>query len=251
MRSCELGREPLPPLVPDVHRGRRWLRACEEPTLGLEVPLHRPVEIEVILAQVREDERVESNSIEPSERRAVRRRLDRGALVSRVDHLAKETMQVDRLRRGERRGALLPADDPAHGPDQPRPASRRVEHRVKEEHRRGLPVRPGDSGQLECSARLPEEDVGRHGHRRAHVLDDELRNVDVEHTLHDECDRTLLDRFPGEIVAVHTRSRDTEEQRTLRHRAGVVREVADRDRPRSGHLARGERPDQGLELHVL
>ena len=143
--SCELGREPLPPLVPDVHRGRRRLRPREEPSLGLEVLLHRPVEIEVILAQVREDERVEADPVEPSERRAVRRRLDRGAAVSRVDHLAKETMQVDRLRRGERRGALLPADDPAHGPDQPRPASRGVEHRVQEERRRGLPVRPGDS----------------------------------------------------------------------------------------------------------
>ena len=101
----ELGGEPSSPLVADVHRRRRRLRAGEEPPLRLEVVLHRPVQVEVILAQVREDERVEADAVEPSQRGAVRRRLDRRAPVTRIEHLPEEPLQVDRLGRRERRRA--------------------------------------------------------------------------------------------------------------------------------------------------
>ena len=100
----------LPPLVADVDRGRRRRRAREEPPLRVEVVLHRPVQVEVVLAQVREDERVEADAVEPPERRAVRRRLEGDAPVARVEHLAEEPLEVDRLGRRERRGALLAAD---------------------------------------------------------------------------------------------------------------------------------------------
>ena len=94
----EVGGEPSPPLVADVDRRRRRRRAREEAPLRVEVLLHRPVQVEVVLAQVREHERVEADAIEPPQRGSVRARLDRRAPVARVEHLAEEPLQVDRLR---------------------------------------------------------------------------------------------------------------------------------------------------------
>ena len=115
-----------------------------------------------------------------------------------------------------------------------------------------FPFVPVTASDLELPARLTEEDVRRYGHRRARILDDQLGNIDVEHPLHHECRGTPLDRLPGKIVAVDLRARDAEEQRALGHSPRVVGEVADHDRrPGSGHLARGERPDQGVEIHSV
>ena len=248
VRLGELRGEPLSPLVADVHGSRRRVRPDEEPPLGLEVLLQRAVQVEMILGQVREDERVETNPTEPPEGRAVRGRFDRGAPVPRVEHLPEETLELDRLGCGEGRATLLAADDPADGPDQSGPAIRGLEHRVQKEGRRRLAVRPRHADDLELLRRLPEEHIRGDSHRRADVLHDELRNVDLEQALDHESDRAPFDRLPREIVTVDPFSRDAEEERALRHRARVVGKVADHDRPGSGHLARGERPDQGLEL---
>ena len=62
----QLRGELFPQRIADVDRGRRRLGAYEESALRLEVLLHRAVEIEVILAQVREDERVEAHAVEAS-----------------------------------------------------------------------------------------------------------------------------------------------------------------------------------------
>ena len=80
--------------------------------------------------------------------------------------------------------------------------------------------------------------------------DDELRDVDLELSLDDERDGAALDRRPGEVVPVDDAPRNAEEQRPGVTVARVVGEVADDDRPGSGHLAGGERPDQGLQLHA-
>ncbi len=58
----------LPHVVADVHHGRRRLRPCEESPLRLEVLLHRAVQVEVVLAQVREDEDVEADTVEAAKR---------------------------------------------------------------------------------------------------------------------------------------------------------------------------------------
>ena len=115
----ELDREPAAVLVGDVHRRRRRLRAREQPALRLVVVLHRPVQVEVILREVREDEGVEAHPVEAMQRRAVRRGLDGDAPVARVEHLAEEPLEVDRLRRRVRRRAHGPADDPLDGADEP------------------------------------------------------------------------------------------------------------------------------------
>ena len=95
----------------------------------------------------------------------------------------------------------------------------------------------------------PEELVGRHRHRRAHVLDDELRHGDVDRPLDDERDGAGRDRVGGEVVAVDAAPADAEEQRARRHPTRVVGEVADLDRSAPDHVARRERADQRVELH--
>ena len=104
--------------------------AGEQPALRLEVVLHRPVQVEVVLREVREDEGVEADAVEPLQRRAVRRRLDGDAPVAGVEHLAEEPLQVDRLGSRVRRGPGDAADDPLDGADEPRRAARRRRARI-------------------------------------------------------------------------------------------------------------------------
>ena len=77
----------------------------------------------------------------------------------------------------------------------------------------------------------------------------ELRHVDVEHALDHDGGRATLDRLPREVVPVDALAANAEEERTRRDAPGVVREIADRDRPAPGHLARREGPDQGVKIH--
>ena len=102
-RLDELERQPAAVLVAHVHRRRRRLGAREQAALRLVVVLHRPVQVEVILREVREDERVEAHPVEPVQRRAVGRGLDGDASIARVEHLAEQALQVDRLGRRVRR----------------------------------------------------------------------------------------------------------------------------------------------------
>ena len=177
-------------------------------------------------------------------------RLERDAPVTGVEHLPEKALEVDRLRRRERRRARDAADDPLHRPDETGSAACRGEHRAQEVRRRRLAVGAGDARDLELARRLAEEEVCRDGHRHPDVVDDELGSDDIDYPLDDERNRAALDRLGGERVTVDMRARNAEERGARTHRARVVCEVADVDRPDSGHLARGERPDQGLELHL-
>ena len=73
----------------------------------------------MILREVREDEGVEAHPVEPMQRRAVGRGLDGDAPVARVEHLAEQALQVDRLGRRVRRRPHLAADDPVDRADEP------------------------------------------------------------------------------------------------------------------------------------
>ena len=124
MDVCEARAQSRSPLVVDVHGGGRRLSADEERPLRLEVLLHRPVQIEVILAQVREHERVEAHPLETFQRSPVRGRLEGDASVAGIEHLAEEPLQVDRLGSRERRRTPLAADHPLDGTDEPGSAAR-------------------------------------------------------------------------------------------------------------------------------
>ncbi len=249
MGACELVREPPAVRVADVHRRRRGHDAREQAALRLEVLLHVAVEVEMVLRQVREHERVEPHPVEPTVVRAVGRGFERDGLVARVEHLAKDPLEVDRLGCRVRGGAGRAADDPLDRSDQPRSTSARFEDRAEHVGRRRLAVRPRDARDGEPFRRRAEEHVCRDGHRRPRRLDDELRDGDVDRALDDERGRPRGGGVGGEIVAVDARARDAEEQRAVTHPARCVGEVGDLDGTPPDHVARCERADQRVELH--
>ena len=199
----------------------------EEPALRLEVLVHRPVKVEVILGQVREDESGEPNPDETLERRRVRRRLHRAASVAGVEHLAERVLEVDRLRGGSRHGPSLAADPALDGPEEAGPAARRGEDGVEQECRRRLPVRAGHAHHRELARGRAEERVGGQSHRLAGVGDDELRHGNVELTLHDESDGAAPYRVGGEVMAVRGETGNAEEERAGPDAPRVVGEVGD------------------------
>ena len=244
-----LGQLPAPRIA-DVDRGGRRRGADEELPLGREVVLHRLVEVEVVLAQVREHERVEADAVEPVQHRRVRGGLERDAAVAGVEHLAERSLQVDRLRRRADDRPHLAADAALDGAEQPRAAAGRLEHGVEEERGRRLPARAGDAGDLELAGRLAEEDVGRRRHRRARRRDDELWDGRLDRTFDDEHGRAVLDRLRGEVVAVRALSGDGEERGAGRDGARVVGKVPHLDGVGAAeNRLRCERGDEALELH--
>src|SRR4051812_2846601 len=88
--------EAHPVRVVDVGHGD--LRAgLEQPPLGAEVVLHRRVEVEVVLREVREDGDRPVDRVGPVELQGVRGDLHDDRLVARVAHLGEHALQLDRL----------------------------------------------------------------------------------------------------------------------------------------------------------
>ena len=123
--SGQLLRQPAPVLVADVHDRERPRLGEEEPPLRLEVRLHVAVEVEVVLAEIREHEHGEADAVEPVEDGRVRRRLHRARAVAGVEHLAEQPLQVDRLGRRAHDAAPLAADPRLDRPEQARAAAPR------------------------------------------------------------------------------------------------------------------------------
>ncbi len=183
----------------------------------------------MILAQVREDEHGEADVEEPLLLGAVRGRLEGGAEIAGVEHLAERPLQVDRLGRRANRRPALAADAAFDRPQQPGLASRGLEDRVEQERRRRLAVRPRDGGDLELLRRPPEELGGGTGHRLAHVRDHDLRYPGRDGVCHDERSGAVLYRSRGIFVPVRALARHAEEEGPRSHRAAVVGEVGDLD----------------------
>ena len=152
--------------------------AGEQPALRLEVLLHVAVQVEVILREVREDERVEADAVEPREVRAVRRRLERDRSSPASSISRKSALQLDRLGRRVRRGSPLAADDPLDRPDEARssgPRASRIERsRNVVVDLPFVPVTPATSSARSARRRTRPR---RSPSPRAR-LDDELRHVE-------------------------------------------------------------------------
>ena len=238
------------PGVADVHCRRRRRRTGEEPPLRHVVLLHRAVEVEMVLRQVREHERVEADAVEAMQHRRVRGRLERDAAVARVEHLAKRPLQIDRLGRGAHDRPNLSSDPALDGAEQAGPAARRFQDRVQQVRGGRLAVRAGDTGDLELARRLAEEHVRRGRHRSARGRHHELGNLRLDRPLDDEDDGAVLDRLTGEVVAVRVLAGDAEERRTGGDGARVVREVSHLDGVGAAEdRLRCERCNEALELH--
>ncbi len=246
----QLLRQPAPVLVADVHDRERLRIREEQLPLRLEVRLHVPVEVQVVLAEIGEHQHGEADAVEPVEDGRVRRGLHRARAVAGVEHLAEHPLQVDRLGRGANDTAPLAADPRLDRPEQAGTPPRGSEDREQEEARRGLATRAGDADDLKLARRLAEEHVGSRSHRRADVADDDLRHGQVERALDDERDRPALHCLRREVVAVGTGARHGEEERARTDRSGVVGEIAHLDRWAPEHLDRLERCNEALQVHL-
>ena len=178
------------------------LRLREQPALRVVVRLHRAVEVEVLVREVREDEHGEADAVETALDGCVRRRFHRARPVARVDHLTEQPLQVDRLRRVQRRRTRLVADAPLQVRQQAGRAPGRAQDLVEEIRRRGLAGSARDRRDGELAARVAEERHRRGRHRPARVGDDDLRNGELERMLHDESGGAVLDRLRCEVVPV-------------------------------------------------
>ena len=251
VRERELLGQPPSPLVADVDGGRSRRRAGEELALRGEVVLHRLVEVEVVLAEVREHERVEANTVEAVEHRRVGRRFEGDAAVAGVEHLAERALEVDRLRRRADDWAHLATDAALDRAEKARPPAGGLQHGVQEVRGRRLPARSRDARNLELARRLPEERIRGGRHRSPGRGHDELRNLRLDRTLDDERDGTVLDRLCREVVPVGVLAGDGEERRAGSDGARVVGEV-----PHLNGVGAAEdrlwceRSDEALELHI-
>ena len=148
-------------------------QAGEKFHLRLEIILHRPVKIEMVLGEVGEDRDVPFEATNPVLRERVRRDLHRGGLAASVDHLREQFLNFERLGRCPNRGQNPVHDFVAHRPEQSATHARFLTNMFDQERRGRLAVRAGHRGEFQ-SARGPFIErcgqIGQHGPR---VLDHE------------------------------------------------------------------------------
>ena len=170
----------------------------------------------MVLRQVREDERVEADAVEPVQRAPVRRCLERHRVVAALEHLGEEALEVDRLRRRVRRGPrAAPPTTHSTVPTSPvrRPAASRIERsRNAVVVLPFVPVTPATSSRVVGS---PKKTSAATAIAARAVLDDQLRHRDVDGALDDERDCPSRDGLGGEVVPVRPAAADAEEERTV------------------------------------
>jgi hypothetical protein len=207
------------------------------------------VKVEVVVTEVRENQHGKADSVEAMQDGRMRRGLHCAGAIARVEHLAEQPLQVDRLRCRPHDSPPLAADARLDRAQQARASTGRCEDREEEEARRRLAARSRHADELEVAGRLAEEDVCRRRHCGAGVRDDDLRHGQLELTLHDDRRRAGLDRRAREVVSVGVLAGNREEEGTGSDRPSVVREIPYLDRRAPEHLRRLERCDEALQVH--
>ena len=197
----------------------------EQRQLRVAVGLPRSVELEVLVAQVRQDRCVVGDRPDAIRRQAVGRRLEDRGPVARLGHRPERVLQVRGARRREvfRVGLAEPADLRLDGPDEPGRQPRRLERRDGEERCRRLAVGAGDPDDAEGPARVavpPRRGVGQGRPRRGH---DELRQRALGHgTLDQGGSRAARRSVVEQVVAVDALAPDRHEERPGPEAARVV-----------------------------
>ena len=239
-------------------------KPLEQAQLGGPVALERPVELEMLVAQVREDRDVIGDSRDPVEREPVRGGLEDRDVVAGLDHGPQGCLELRGLGRGHvlRIGVARAVDLHLHGPDEPGRPARRLEGGHDQGAGGALAVRAGDPDDRELVARAAVEPGSGVTERRAGRFHDELRHGDVRQgLLHDRCRGSRVGGRLHEVVAVGMLAGDGHEQRPGSHGPGVVRDPGDleaRQRrgpdgapagPRAAQQPKvAQRPDQAAQL---
>jgi hypothetical protein len=256
-RGRVVGVDDRGPRPGERRRGLRGVRGgrsetLEQRELGVAVRLPRAVELEVLVAEVREDRGVVGDGPDAVRREAVRRRLEDRRPVAGVGHRPESLLELGRARRRQvlRVGLAQPADLRLDRPDEPARHACRLERGHGEERGRRLAVGAGDADDPELAARVAVPPRGGLRERRPRRGDDDLGQRTLRDRPLDERRRRPADlRLAEQLVAVDVVPGDRDEQAPRPQPAGVVAETPDPDRPqrrrpdRLAALARPDRPE--------
>ena len=221
---------------------RRACSGVKRRRLRLEVRLHVPMEVQVVLRQVGEDRHVEHDAVDPMLVERVRRDLQRRRL--RRLHPASGTAAGG--------GPAPPAWSARAGPGVRRccapvvPTTPVAQTGCPEDRRQdvrdgGLPVRTGDPDRRHGRGRIAERHRRHRPHRPANRRHEHLGCVHVEPSLHDERGGAGVERQGRERVSVDVPPGDAEEEGAGHDLPRVEREVGDED----GGVASGRRSRNG------
>ena len=225
-RDVHLGGQARAPGVVDVD-DPHTRAGLEEPALGEEVLLHRRVEVEMVLAEVREHRDGPVDRVRAVQLQRVAGDLHRAGGVAAVGHLGERGLEVDGLRRRAREGPLAARDDALHGPQQRGAAAGALQQLADEERGGRLAARPGDADDVQPGAGIAVEPRGDGRHRGADVVDLHLGHAEPERVVDDQRHGAVGDRLGREVVPVTREAAHAEEQRAGLHAASVVREARD------------------------
>ena len=176
----------------------------EQRALRLEVRLHRPVVVEVVVAQIGEDGHVEMDALHPGLDQRMAGHLHGHGVTTAVGelaiaHLGQHALHLGRLRRGA---------DAREGAHHVGRSAGGLEEVPEQLGHRGLAVRPGDADHQEVAGREPVEGGGQAGHDRADGArgDERLDHGSIEQlgdeVLAQQPDRAAVHGLGGEGVAV-------------------------------------------------
>ena len=169
----------LAPLVLAAdHSGARnapILHALEQQRLGLEVVLHRRVEIQVILAQVRKRHHVEVHAAHAAQLQSVAGYLHHQVRGAFGNHACQQGLQRGRLRSGQRGRNRLAIDTSAGGTDQPHLQSGIQQGLLYQVAGGGLAGCAGDANGLQLAGRVAVHLRRHRTHPLANVVDDDAR----------------------------------------------------------------------------
>ncbi|MCY1240746.1 hypothetical protein D9M72_536070 [compost metagenome] len=124
----------------------------EEPGLGLEIFVHGPVEVQVVLGEVGEAGDVELHPVDAVERYCVRGNLHRRSVQPAFAHQGQKRVKVGGLRRGQQAGNRGTARQDLDGADQAGPAAQRLQERINKVRGGGFAVGAGNTEQRRRSS---------------------------------------------------------------------------------------------------
>ena len=172
----------------------------------------------------------------------VRGDLHRARDVARVEHLAEEPLQIERLGRRPGQRRFLAAHHGLDRAEQPGSQSRALQQRAGEERRRGLAVGPGDARDPQRGGRVAVEARRGERHRGPHVRHDDLGHAEPQRALDDQGDSPARDRVGGEVMPVAGEPGHAEEQGAFSDEPVVEGQARD------DHI--GAVPEQLAERHA-
>ncbi|SHW93227.1 Uncharacterised protein [Mycobacteroides abscessus subsp. abscessus] len=131
----------------------------EQPGFGVQVVVHRRVEVEVVARQVGETAGGEAQRVHPAQRQRVAGHLHDDGVDTTFDHAGQQRLQRRRFRGGEGTRQVAAVDPDADGADQPGHPPRGAQPRLDQIGGRGLPRGSGDTDDAQ-PLRGPPVDFG-------------------------------------------------------------------------------------------